>query len=230
MPGIWCWWSALCGRKERSVHQWEQRAGRDTELAPTLWPDEVDVIVEAAAEASCRHLVQPQNWLIWICNPARREEVNVLTPLSWDRKRMKTWLQLNTATPSACQIDFKISRGLVWSRKNWQHQVMIFQTAELFPSTSRITSLSWVPWGTTAAFWTFFWDTSVHQKYETRCKVNWTVHTRLPWKDGGAGWQLTRSKTPMLCMFLNWHCEYTLFNDYNLFKRLINERLCTACS
>lgn len=36
-------------------------------------PDEVDVIVKAAAEASCRHLIQPQNWLVWICNPAREK-------------------------------------------------------------------------------------------------------------------------------------------------------------
>lgn len=36
------------------------------------------MIVEATAEASCRHLVQPQNWLVWICDPAKGKDLNVL--------------------------------------------------------------------------------------------------------------------------------------------------------
>lgn len=32
-------------------------------------PDEIDVIVETSAQASSRHLIQPQDWLVRICDP-----------------------------------------------------------------------------------------------------------------------------------------------------------------
>lgn len=37
-------------------------------------PDEIDVIVEPSAEAASRHLIQPQDWLVWICNPEHKRQ------------------------------------------------------------------------------------------------------------------------------------------------------------
>lgn len=39
-------------------------------LVAMLLPDEIDVIVEASTEAPGWHLVQPENRLVWICDPA----------------------------------------------------------------------------------------------------------------------------------------------------------------
>lgn len=41
----------------------------DTVLGAKLLPDEIDVVVEASTEAPGGHLVQPQNWLVWIRDP-----------------------------------------------------------------------------------------------------------------------------------------------------------------
>lgn len=32
-------------------------------------PDEVDVVIKSSAQAPGRHLVQPEDWLVWVCDP-----------------------------------------------------------------------------------------------------------------------------------------------------------------
>lgn len=81
-----------------------------------LLPDEVDVIVEASAEASCRHLVQPQNWLVWICDPAKGRDLNVLKSTDRAQNRLGAGGHYMPQGKShqvsnrlfVCQIDFKV--------------------------------------------------------------------------------------------------------------------------